>query len=356
LGSGTYEYRNKPDGTVCGCTANNTLKVCYDGTCTDTGTCNLTICGADAACDGKKPGEDCGTDSKCNSTCKCVKIINYGVDLTADVSEKTTTPNVNATYTLIVKNTGTSVDNYTLSVDNLNNAAIASLNRYSVTNLASGSSATVLLNVTDETEGTYNVSITATSQGNTSVSDTIITKTTVKAEYGVNLSCANPEKTIPPNGYALYDITVKNTGNVEDTINLILPPPCYCGWVYTLDKSSVELLPGESTVVVLNVSDVIGHPAGSYREVEVIGTSMGDPIKTDFVITNTTIKGNQPPIANFTYTPEKPVVNQTITFNTSSSYDSDGNVTNYEWNFGDGNATNTTEKNNKPFLFRSRKL
>ncbi|RLG58197.1 MAG: hypothetical protein DRN95_04725, partial [Candidatus Hydrothermarchaeota archaeon] len=248
IDTGKTKTVNKPDGIICGCTANNTLKVCYDGTCTDTGTCNSTYCDADVACDGKKPGEDCGIDSKCNSTCKCVKIVNYGVDLTADVLEKTTTPNVNATYTLIVKNTGTSVDNYTLSVDNLNNAAIASLNRYSVTNLASGSSATVLLNVTDETEGTYNVSITAASQGNTSVSDTIITKTTVKAEYGVNLSCANPEKSIPPRGYALYDIIVKNTGNVEDTIDLILPPPCYCGWVYTLDKSSVELLPGESTV------------------------------------------------------------------------------------------------------------
>jgi len=107
--------------------------------------------------------------------------------------------------------------------------------------------------------------------------------------YGVDLSCANPEKSIPSGGYALYDITVKNTGNVGDTINLILPPPCYCGWVYTLDKSSVELLPGESTVVVLNVSDVIGHPAGSYREIKVIGTSMGDPTKTDSVTTKTTV-------------------------------------------------------------------
>ncbi|RLG31890.1 hypothetical protein DRN97_08680, partial [Methanosarcinales archaeon] len=107
--------------------------------------------------------------------------------------------------------------------------------------------------------------------------------------YGVDLSCANPEKSIPSGGYALYDITVKNTGNIEDTINLILPPPCYCGWVYTLDKSSVELLPGESTVVVLNVSDVIGHPAESYREVEVIGTSMGDSTKSDSVLTKTTV-------------------------------------------------------------------
>ena len=50
--------------------------------------------------------------------------------------------------------------------------------------------------------------------------------------------------------------------------------------------------------------------------------------------------GTLPPVANFTYSPAYPVVNQTEVFNASLAYDPDGNITNYEWIFGD--ETNAT--------------
>jgi parallel beta-helix repeat protein len=43
--------------------------------------------------------------------------------------------------------------------------------------------------------------------------------------------------------------------------------------------------------------------------------------------------GNEPPVANFTWTPSNPNPDQTITFNASASNDSDGYITLYEWDW-----------------------
>jgi PKD repeat protein len=47
-----------------------------------------------------------------------------------------------------------------------------------------------------------------------------------------------------------------------------------------------------------------------------------------------------PPVASFTYFPSTPYTEETVTFNASESYDSDGYIVSYAWDFGDG--TNST--------------
>jgi len=162
--------------------------------------------------------------------------------------------------------------------------------------------------------------------------------------FGVDLSCENSNKYVAPGETATYKIMVKNTGNRQDTISLSHSTPP-SGWTASLDKTSVVLNAGETTEVTLNVTPPKNAKDGDYALIDVIGKSKGNPSKSDVVTTNTTVmKENQPPVASFTYSPQHPKVNENITFNASPSYDPDGFITNYEWDFGDGNITNTTEK------------
>ncbi|ENO12476.1 PDK repeat-containing protein [Thermoplasmatales archaeon SCGC AB-539-C06] len=52
---------------------------------------------------------------------------------------------------------------------------------------------------------------------------------------------------------------------------------------------------------------------------------------------------NQYPVANFTWTPTNPKINEMIAFNASSSYDPDGNITSYEWDWNNDGTYDETQ-------------
>src|SRR3989304_6558447 len=58
---------------------------------------------------------------------------------------------------------------------------------------------------------------------------------------------------------------------------------------------------------------------------------------------NAVAGGNQSPVASFTHIPEFPMPDEPALFDASSSYDPDGSITHYAWNFGDGSVTTTTD-------------
>ncbi len=110
-----------------------------------------------------------------------IVIPSYNVSLSVDSNGTTTSPGVNVTYKLTINNTGDTLDNYTLVVSNPDGAS-ASLDNSHIQNLASGASATVLLNVTNASIGPFRVNVTAKSTGNSNKTATVNTTTTVSIQ------------------------------------------------------------------------------------------------------------------------------------------------------------------------------
>jgi len=206
----------------------------------------------------------------------------YGVDLTVDDDTKTTDADVNATYYITVENTGAEDDTYDLSITIPSGADLEVLSEDSVT-IPGGGSEEVELNVASFLAGNYDTTVEARSTRDPSVSDSIPVTTTVRAFYGVGLEVTPEERTVAPDENAVYTLTVTNSGNADDTIDLVITSnEADFG---ALSEATFPLSAGASGTADLTVRD---SNVGIY-DTTVRATSQEDTDKTDSVTVTTNV-------------------------------------------------------------------
>ncbi len=77
--------------------------------------------------------------------------------------------------------------------------------------------------------------------------------------------------------------------------------------------------------------------AGTYTVLLTVTDDKGATASAAQQIVISPLVVNQPPVAQFTYSPTAPFVGQSVTFNATSSYDPDGAIVSYQWDLdGDG--------------------
>ena len=134
------------------------------------------------------------------------------------------------------------------------------------------------------------------------------------------------------------NITVKNEGDTSESFNVTVLCNKTTTKTYTVENLASSAI--DFTTFNWNTTGISGGTYTLKAEAKLSGETIA------FLDDNLKIVGTiviqEKPIADFSYTPANPVVEQAVTFNASASYDHDGHIASYTWDFGDGNITTIT--------------
>ena len=213
-----------------------------------------------------------------------VTAITYNVTITPNTTAPVNVYNdTNATYLLVINNSGNRIDNYTLT--NSTNASIAKLNSTQIINLSPGETADVLLEVGDPGAGGMfqtNVTVMSENDGNSNDTATVWTNVT-DINRNVSVKANTPTITTYNNTNATYIINITNTGNIADSYNITNTTNATHAWLN--QTQTPNLNPGESFYITLNITD---NTPGEY-ETNITATSQAEGTIKNMTTVNTTI-------------------------------------------------------------------
>ena len=160
------------------------------------------------------------------------------------------------------------------------------------------------------------------------------------------LKYVSHQKHIPVEDYpdgVLHEPTIPAKDVVDENASI---PGSEPGTRYWLSEASFLADSFNGSGVIFEMTFEVQRVGACYLHIVscTLADKAGNPISHDLYdgFFWNTLDPSYAPIANFTYYPEKIYVNRTVVvFNASSSFDPDGVIMNYTWDFGDGNVTTT---------------
>ncbi len=205
----------------------------------------------------------------------------------------------------------------------------------SIDNLAPGESRNVTFVWTPEGAGEFNLTasvdpMNAVNESDETNNQEVITIDVIERTWDVAVSGLSAPGNVIEGDSFTVTANISNLGNQNLTTNVTL----YVNGT-EIETRAVSLVPGDSTLLDFNLIfndagdydiSVVADPSNALNESDETNNQMGVIV---------TVAPNQPPIAE-----AGPDVNtfvgELVVFNASQSYDPDGTITSYAWDFGDG--------------------